>query len=202
MALGTTFFFFFLFPFILFFLLLIFILETKSHYEVQTDSNSQPSYPSLPSLPSAGTRRYHQAWPLTASFTSDVPGLPLNREALEIIPVALEVTVCDIKDAGYRRTRDSKDGEPRMPEITRARAERNPLPSPLAKLQAGLKLVNKTETPMRIFALQDQLKLCEDSRSQTAALISASLPKCKANKILALDSEKNKYTRIVFHVLA
>lgn len=87
-----------------------------------------------------------------------------------------------------------------MPEITRARAERNPLPSPLAKLQAGLKLVNKTETPMRIFALQDQLKLCEDSRSQTAALISASLPKCKANKILALDSEKNKYTRIVFHV--
>lgn len=42
-----------------------------------------------------------------ASFTSEVPGLPSNREALEIIQVVLEIIVCDIKDAGHRRKRET-----------------------------------------------------------------------------------------------
>lgn len=89
-----------------------------------------------------------------------------------------------------------------MPEITRACVERNPLPSLLAKLQAGLKLVNKPETPMRIFALQDRLKLCEDSRSQTAVMISAPFPNVTQIKSWSLMVRMNKYTRVVFYMLA
>lgn len=89
-----------------------------------------------------------------------------------------------------------------MPKITRACAERNPLPSPLAKLQAGLTLVNKTGTPLRIFALRDHLKLCEESRSQPAALVSAPFPKARQIKSSSLMVREDKHTRIVFYILA
>lgn len=88
-----------------------------------------------------------------------------------------------------------------MPKITRAYAERNPLPSPLAKLQAGLTLVNKTETPMRIFALRDHLKLCEESRSQTAALVSAPFANARQINPWSLMVRKDKHTRIAFCLL-
>jgi hypothetical protein len=52
---------------------------------------------------------------LTESFSPEVPGLPLNREALEIILVSLERIACDLKDAGRMREIRARVVRPECP---------------------------------------------------------------------------------------